>query len=79
MALGLRWGNVTGRRGAGGAWWTVAALPAAHIGFLVVLQSLLRADARFAILLAALAALEVGISAAILARLNFAPKAHRVF
>ncbi|HXY59266.1 MAG TPA: LptF/LptG family permease [Methylocystis sp.] len=79
VALGLRWGNVTGRRGAGGAWWTIAALPAAHIGFLVALQSLLRADARFALLLATLAALEIGISAVILARLNFALKPRRLF
>ena len=52
MALVLGSGNITGRRGAGGA-RIIIALPAAHIAFLVIWQSLLRADARFALLLAA--------------------------
>ncbi len=73
MALTLRFGNVTGRRGGGGS-WTIFALPATHIGFLVLLQSLLRADARFIFLLAALALAEIGVSAFILFRLNYAPR-----
>jgi lipopolysaccharide export system permease protein len=77
VALGLRYGNVTGRRGGSGAWWTIAALPAAHIGFLVALQSLMRADARFAVLLVALVALEIGGSLVVLARLQHAPKTQR--
>jgi lipopolysaccharide export system permease protein len=76
VALALRFGNVTGRRGIGGS-WTIVALPATHIGFLVVLQTLIRADARFAIVVAALALLEIGVSLAILARLNFAPRLRR--
>jgi len=41
MALVLNFGNITGRRGASGA-LTIIAIPAAHILFLVALQSLLR-------------------------------------
>jgi len=71
LALALRFGNVTGRRGGGGE-WTIFALPATHIAFLVVAQTLPRADARLAIVVAALALLEIVGSLAVLARLNFA-------
>jgi lipopolysaccharide export system permease protein len=77
MALGLRFGNVTGRRGVGGS-WPIIALPAAHIGFLVALQTLIRADARLAILVAALALLEIALSYVVLARLNSAPEPRRL-
>lgn len=58
MALVLTFGNVTGRRGAMGG-FAIVAIPAIHIFFLVALESLLRADARFMALLAALAATEM--------------------
>ncbi len=73
MALVLRFGNITGRRGAGGA-LTIIAIPAAHILFLVTLQSLLRADARFVVLLAGMALLEILGSAWLIARLNHGPR-----
>ena len=73
MALVLRFGNITGRRGAGGA-LTIIAIPAAHILFLVTLQSLLRADARFVVLLAGMALLEILGSAWLIARLNYGPR-----
>ena len=73
MALVLGSGNITGRRGAGGS-WIIIAIPAAHIAFLVVLQSLLRSDARFALLLAGLVLLEILGSAWIIAGLNRGPR-----
>lgn len=69
MALALTFGNVTGRRGAGGQ-LAIIAIPVVHIGFLVLLQTLLRADARFFVLLAALALMEILISAFMLSKLN---------
>ena len=60
IALVLTYGNITGRRGAGGS-ALIVAIPAAHILFLVALQSLLRADARFVSLLASFALLEVPV------------------
>ncbi|WP_159732134.1 LptF/LptG family permease [Methylosinus sp. Ce-a6] len=69
MALVLTFGNVTGRRG-GMSSFVILAIPAAHIFFLVALESLLRADARFAILLAAAAALEIGVSILLIFRRN---------
>ena len=77
MALVLNFGNITGRRGAGGA-LTIIAIPAAHILFLVALQSLLRADARFVVLLAAMALLEILGSAWLIARLNYGPRARLI-
>jgi len=74
MALVLNFGNITGRRGAGGA-LTIVAIPAAHILFLVALQSLLRADARFVVLVGAMALLEILGSAWLIARLNYGPRA----
>lgn len=73
MALILTFGNITGRRGAAGS-LVIMAIPAAHIGFLVALETLLRADARYALLLIALVALEIGLSLWMLARLNYAPR-----
>jgi lipopolysaccharide export system permease protein len=73
IALVLTYGNITGRRGAGGS-ALIVAIPAAHILFLVALQSLLRADARFVFLLASLALAEVLYSAWLIARLNYGPR-----
>lgn len=73
MALMLAYGNVTGRRGSGGA-LLIFAIPAAHIVFLVALQSLLRADARFVFLLAGLVTMEILYSAFLIARLNYGPR-----
>jgi len=72
IALALTFGNVTGRRGAGGQ-LVVVAIPAVHIGFLVILQTLLRADARFAVVLAGLILAEILISVFMIARLNYGP------
>jgi lipopolysaccharide export system permease protein len=69
MALVLTFGNVTGRRGAMNS-FVIIAIPAAHIFFLVALESLLRADARLAFLLAAALALEVGASLLLIHRRN---------
>lgn len=69
MALALTFGNVTGRRGASNM-LTTLSIPAVHIFFLVALEALLRADARFVILLAALAALEILLSLWLISRLN---------
>ncbi len=77
MALVLTFGNITGRRGSAGS-LIVAAVPAAHILFLVALESLLRVNARFAILLIALAALEALVSAFMIARLNRSAPAVRL-
>jgi lipopolysaccharide export system permease protein len=75
MALVLTFGNATGRRGAAGS-LAIIAIPLVHIGFLVALESLLRVDARFVLLLAALVALETFISIWMISRLNMsaAPK-----
>lgn len=73
MALVLTFGNITGRRGAAGS-LAIIAIPAAHIAFLVALESLLRVDARYALLLLAMLAAEVGVSVWMLARLNYGPK-----
>jgi lipopolysaccharide export system permease protein len=75
MALVLTFGNATGRRGATGS-LIIIAIPVVHIGFLVALESLLRADPRFAALLAALVALEILASIWMISRLNMsaAPK-----
>jgi len=69
MALVLTFGNITGRRGAAGSLATFA-IPAAQVGFLVGLEALLRVDSRFAALLIALVALEVGASAWLITRLG---------
>jgi lipopolysaccharide export system permease protein len=73
MALTLSFGNITGRRGAAGG-LTIIAIPAVHIGFLVGLESLLRVSAYFAPVLAALVLVEVGVSAWLIAKLNFSAK-----
>lgn len=67
MALVLTFGNATGRRGAAGG-VTVLAVSALHIGFLVAIESLLRVDPRFALLLGALLALELLVSVWLIAR-----------
>ncbi|WP_036283160.1 LptF/LptG family permease [Methylocystis sp. ATCC 49242] len=69
MALVLSFGNITGRRGAGGS-LIIIAIPAAHIAFLVGLESLLRISGFFFLLLAGLALAEVGVSVWLIARLN---------
>ena len=69
MALALTFGNVTGRRGAGGQ-LVIIAIPVVHIAFLVLLQTLLRADARLIVVLAALALIEILASVFMIARLN---------
>jgi len=69
MALTLSFGNITGRRGAAGG-MTIMTIPAVHIAFLVALESLLRVNALFAVLLAGLALAEVGVSAWLIVRLN---------
>lgn len=69
LALGLTFGNITGRRGAGGGLLNMAA-PTAHIIFLVALESLMRLSWYFAFLLIAFAAAEAGLSLWLLARLN---------
>lgn len=74
MALTLRFGNITGRRGAGGS-LVIMSVPAVHIGFLVGLESLLRISGWFALLLLAALAAEILVSLWIIARLNFSPKA----
>jgi lipopolysaccharide export system permease protein len=67
MALVLTFGNVTGRRGASTS-LVIIAVPATHIFFLVGLETLLRADARFALLLAALIAAEIAVAAALISK-----------
>jgi lipopolysaccharide export system permease protein len=67
VALVLTFGNITGRRGASSS-LVIIAIPAAHIFFLVALEALLRADARFAFLLAALAAVEIAVSVVLISR-----------
>jgi lipopolysaccharide export system permease protein len=69
MALVLRFGNVTGRRGGGSGAVTLAA-PALHIFFLVALEALLRVSPLYALLLAGLVALEIGVSLWLIFRLN---------
>lgn len=78
MALALTFGNVTGRRGASNV-LTTLSVPAVHIFFLVALESLLRADARYIGLLAALVALEVGVSLWLIARLDLGESPKRLF
>jgi lipopolysaccharide export system permease protein len=77
MALVLAFGNITGRRGTGGSLFVVA-IPAAHILFLVALQSLLRADARFAFVLALLLLAEISYSVFLIGRLNYGPAQTRL-
>ena len=76
MALTLTFGNITGRRGAAGS-LPIIAIPAAHIGFLVGLESLLRISAWFAIPLVAAMGAEIGVSAWLIGRLNYSPRAKR--
>jgi lipopolysaccharide export system permease protein len=77
MALTLTFGNITGRRGASGS-LPIVAVPAAHIVYLVSLESLLRISAWFALLLAAFLFLEIGVSAWMIFRLNYSPKPRRL-
>ncbi len=77
IALVLTFGNVTGRRGAGGS-LIIVAIPATHISFLVLLQSMLRAEPRLSALLAALVLMEILISAYLIARLNYGPRTKRL-
>ncbi|QGM98286.1 LptF/LptG family permease [Methylocystis parvus] len=77
MALTLTFGNITGRRGAAGS-LTIIAIPATHIGFLVALESLLRISGWFALLLLAAVLAEILISAWMIARVNYSPKAKRL-
>lgn len=76
MALVLTFGNATGRRGAMGS-FVIVAIPATHVFFLVALESLLRADARFAYLLGALVAAEIVVSIGLISRRHMSarPKA----
>ncbi|MBI3275905.1 MAG: LptF/LptG family permease, partial [Methylocystis sp.] len=67
MALVLTFGNATGRRGAAGN-LAIIAIPVAHIAFLVAQESLLRADARFAAPLVAMAVGEILVSSWLIAR-----------
>lgn len=76
MALTLSFGNITGRRGAAGS-LTIIAIPAAHIGFLVALESLLRISGWFAILLLAAFAAEVLGSLWLIAKVNYSPRPER--
>lgn len=76
MALTLTFGNITGRRGAAGS-LPIIAIPAAHIGFLVGLESLLRISAWFAIPLVAAVGVEIGVSAWLIGRLNYSPRPKR--
>jgi lipopolysaccharide export system permease protein len=76
MALTLSFGNITGRRGAAGS-LTIIAIPTAHIGFLVALESLLRISGWFAILLLAAMAAEVLGSLWLIAKVNHSPKPRR--
>jgi lipopolysaccharide export system permease protein len=67
MALVLTFGNVTGRRGAMGS-FAIIAIPVTHIFFLVALESLLRIDPGFLVLLAALVGLEIVASVWLISR-----------
>lgn len=67
MALVLTFGNVTGRRGVSSS-LVIIAVPATHIFFLVALETLLRTDPLFAFVLAALVALEIGVSVLLISR-----------
>jgi len=69
MALVLTFGNITGRRGAAGS-LVIIAIPAAHIGFLVALESLLRANGWFAVPLTALLVVEGAVAAMLITRLD---------
>ena len=77
IALVLTFGNVTGRRGASGS-LVIVAIPAMHIVFLVLLQSMLRAEPRLAALLAALVLAEILFSAYLIRRLNYGPRIGRL-
>jgi len=72
MALVLTFGNVTGRKGAAGS-FMIVAIPFVHIGFLVALEALLRADPRFIALLGLCLLLEVLVSIWMISRLNMSP------
>jgi lipopolysaccharide export system permease protein len=76
MALVLTFGNVTGRRG-GLSSFVIIGIPAAHIVYLVALESLLRMSAWFALLLLALLLLEIGLSLWLIARLSYSPNPRR--
>ncbi len=76
IALTLAFGNITGRRGASGS-LPIIAVPAAHIVYLVALESLLRVSAWFALLLLALLILEIGVSSWLIGRLSYSPKPRR--
>jgi len=76
MALTLSFGNITGRRGAAGS-LTIIAIPAAHVGFLVALESLLRVSAWFALLLLAAMVAETLVSVWLIARVNYSPRPKR--
>lgn len=76
IALTLAFGNITGRRGASGS-LPIVAVPAAHIVYLVALESLLRVNAWFALLLAAFLFLEIGVSVWMIGRLNYSPRPRR--
>jgi lipopolysaccharide export system permease protein len=76
IALTLAFGNITGRRGASGS-LPIFAVPAAHIVYLVALESLLRMSAWFALLLLALLLLEIGLSLWLIARLSYSPSPRR--
>jgi lipopolysaccharide export system permease protein len=76
LALTLTFGNITGRRGASGN-LPVAAVPIAHIVYLVALESLLRVSAWFALLLLAFLVAEIVVSLMMLARLNYSPRPKR--
>jgi lipopolysaccharide export system permease protein len=76
LALTLTFGNITGRRGASGN-LPVAAVPIAHIVYLVSLESLLRVSAWFALLLLAFLVAEIVVSLIMLAKLNYSPRPKR--
>lgn len=76
MALTLTFGNITGRRGASGS-LPIIAIPAAHIVYLVSLESLLRVSAWFALLLAAFVLVEIGASVWMIGRQNYSPRPKR--
>jgi lipopolysaccharide export system permease protein len=77
IALTLAFGNITGRRGASGS-LPIVAVPAAHIVYLVALESLLRVNAWFALLLLALLAAEIFVSLWLIARLSYSQRPRRV-
>jgi lipopolysaccharide export system permease protein len=78
LALILTFGNATGRRGAAGS-LVVLVVPVTHIALLVALEALLRADARFAALLAALVFCETLVSMWLIARQNMSAAPKRLY